>query len=160
MSIYATWLTLSDDEHEPSCAKYRLLGEYPLAEAFTVEGAAMWTNGEGDNRHTYARVPEASCTCGNPAPLIYQGSHVSPSAGDRRGGSLSMAAIPNFCHPSVRGSGTDEGPPVEFLRVDIAEDASTYHGGNPGYATVVLERAQVEKWRDCLTRWLESEERY
>jgi hypothetical protein len=160
VSIYATWLTISDDEHEPSCAKYRLLGEYPLSEAFTVEGGAMWTRGEGDNQRVYARVPDASCTCANPAPLVYQGSHVNPASDAPRGGSLSVAAIPNFCHPSVRGTNAEDGPPVEFLRVDIAEDEATFHGMNPGYATVVLERAQVEKVRDCLTQWLESEERY
>ena len=160
MSIYASRLTIGDDEHAPSCAKYRLLGEYPLSRALTVEGAALWTDGEGGNQRVYARVPDASCTCGNPAPLVYHGSHFSPSQADTRGGSLSVAAIPNFCHPSVRGTDTDDGPPVEFLRVDVAEDAATYHGMNPGYATVVLERAQVEKFRDCLTQWLESEERF
>jgi hypothetical protein len=160
ISIYATWLTIGDDEHTPSCAKYRLLGEYPLSRAFTVDGAAMWADGEGGNQRVYARVPDASCTCGNPAPLVYQGSHVNPALEDPRGGSLSVAAIPNFCHPSVRGTGSDGGPPVEFLRVDAAEHATTYHGGVPGYATVVLERAQVEKFRDCLTQWLESEERF
>jgi hypothetical protein len=159
LSIYATYLTLSDEEHKPSCAKYRLLGEYPLSEAFTVEGGALYVTA-GDLERVYARVPDASCTCGNPAPLVYQGSHVSPAQDQPRGGALSLAAIPNHCHPSVRGSGAEDGPPVEFLRVDIAEDEATYHGMNPGYATVVLERAQVEKVRDCLTRWLESEERY
>jgi hypothetical protein len=160
VSIFATWLTIGDDEHEPSCAKYELLGEYPLSEAFTVEGGAMWTRGEGDNQRVYARVPDASCTCGNPAPLVYQGSHVNPAGDQPRGGSVDFAAIPNHCHPSVRGSGTDDGPPVEFARLSVAEDKATYHGGNPGYATVVLERAQVEKLRDCLTVWLDSEERY
>jgi hypothetical protein len=160
VSVYATRLTIGDDEHAPSCAKYRLLGEYPLSRAFTVEGAALWTGGEGGNSRVYARVPGASCTCGNPAPLVYQGSHFSPSQADDRGGSLSVAAIPNHCHPSVRGTDAGDGPPVEFLRVDAAEDGRTYHGMNPGCATVVLERAQVEKLRDCLTQWLESEERF
>ena len=161
MSIYASWLTISDDEHEHSCAKWRLLGEYPQARPFTVEGAAMWTNTATPGRSlVYARVPDASCTCGNPAPIVYQGSHVNPSEGDPRGGSVDFAAIPNHCHPSVRGSLTDEGPPVEFARLSVHEDKSTYHGGQPGYATVVLERAQVEKLRDTLTQWLESEERY
>lgn len=125
-----------------------------------MPGVAMVTNGPGDSHMAYARVEHEYCTCANPAPLVYAGSHVNPSQDGLRGGSLSVAAIPNFCHPSVRGSGTDEGPPVEFMRVDIAEDKATYHGGNPGYATVVLDRAQVGKLRDCLTRWLESEERY
>jgi hypothetical protein len=159
VSIYATWLTLGDEEHKPSCAKYRLLGEYPLSEAFTVEGGALYVTA-GDLERVYARVPDASCTCGNPAPLVYQGSHVSPAGDQPRGGALSIAAIPNHCHPSVRGTDAEDGPPVEFLRVDLAEDEATYRGGNPGYATVVLERAQVERVRDCLTQWLESEERY
>ena len=158
ISIYATWLTIADDEHEHSCAKYKLLGEFPVNEAWGDDWA-MVTNGPPGKRLVYART-DASCTCGNPAPLVYQGSHVSPAEDQPRGGSLSVAAIPNHCHPSVRGSGTDEGPPVEFLRVDVSEDRSTFHGMNPGYATVVLERAQVEKLRDCLTQWLESEERY
>ena len=158
MSIYATRLTIGDDEHGPSCAKYRLLGEYPLTEAFTVEGGALYVHA-GELERVYARVPGAACTCGNPAPLVNQGSHDSPAEDHPRGGSLSVAAIPNFCHPSVRGTGSDDGPPVEFLRVDVAEDKGTYHGMNPGYATVVLERGQVGKLRDCLTQWLESEER-
>ena len=161
MSIYATHLTIGDDEHDPSCAKYRLLGEYPLPEGWDVKGCAMITSSSTPGMHrVYASVPDASCTCGNPAPLVYQGSHVNPSEDAPRGGSLSVAAIPNHCHPSVRGSDTDDGPPVEFLRVDLAEDPATYHGGNPGYATVVLERAQVLKVRDCLTQWLESKERW
>jgi hypothetical protein len=159
VSIFATWLTICDDEHEPSCAKYELLGEYPLSEGWG-EDWAMVTNGAPGMHVAYARVPDASCTCGNPAPLVYQGSHVNPAGDQPRGGSVDFAAIPNHCHPSVRGSGTDEGPPVEFARLSVAEDKSTYHGGNPGYATVVLERAQVEKLRDCLTVWLDSEERY
>jgi hypothetical protein len=159
LSIYATCFTISDDEHKPSCAKYRLLGEYPLDEAFSVQGGVLYVPA-GELHRVYARVLEASCTCGNPAPLIYQGSHVNPADDDPRGGSLSVAAIPNFCHPSVRGTDAEDGPPVEFLRVDVAEDETTYHGGNPGYATVVLDRAQVQKFRDCLTGWLESEERF
>jgi hypothetical protein len=159
VSIYATQFTISDDEHEPSCAKYRLIGEYPPGEAFTVEGGAMYVTA-GDLERVYARVPEASCTCGNPAPLVYQGSHVNPADGDPRGGSLSLAAIPNFCHPSVRGTDAEDGAPVEFLRVDMAEDEATYHGGNPGYATVVLDRAQVVKVRDGLTAWLDAKERW
>jgi hypothetical protein len=161
VSIYATCFTISDDEHEHSCAKYRFLGEYPLDEVWHTEGVAMVTNGGTPGMDlAYARVPGASCTCGNPAPLIYQGSHVNPADDDPRGGSLSVAAIPNFCHPSVRGTDAEDGPPVEFLRVDMAEDEATYHGGNPGYATVVLDRAQVVKFRDCLTQWLENEERF
>lgn len=160
MSIYASWLTIADDEHAHDCAKYRLLGEYRLSDGWG-DGWAMVTNSGTPGMHlAYARVPDASCTCGNPAPIVYQGSHVNPSEGDPRGGSVDFAAIPNHCHPSVRGSESDEGPPVEFARLSVHEDQSTYHGGQPGYATVVLERAQVEKLRDTCTQWLESEERF
>ena len=108
----------------------------------------------------YARVPGAACTCPSPAPLIYQGSHVSPSESDARGGSVDFAAIPNFCHPSVRGSGADEGPPVEFARLSVTEDPATYrHELAGGSANVVLDRAQVVKLRDTLTLWLETRDR-
>jgi hypothetical protein len=159
VSIYATWLTIGDDEHEPECAKYRLLGEYPLDKAFTVPGGSMYISA-GKLERVYARVPGAACTCSNSAPIIYRGSHVSPSEDDPRGGSVDFAAIPNFCHPSVRGTDTDDGPPVEFARLSVVEDPSTYgHEQAVGSANVILERAQVKRLRDTLTQWLESKDR-
>ncbi|HWB38270.1 MAG TPA: hypothetical protein VHA75_19800 [Rugosimonospora sp.] len=149
MSIYATWLSIDDNDHTPECAVYERM---PDGQAWD-DGAAMVVAG------VYYRRTGKACTCGNPPPLIYQGSHVNPSDDGPRGGSVDVAAIPNHCHPSVRGSLADEGPPVEFLRLSVAEDPTTYGETLPGYAEVVLDRAQVEEFRDTLTCWLDTEER-
>lgn len=116
------------------------------------------TIGEGEDRVAYRRV-DKPCTCNNPAPIIYQGSHVSPAADHPRGGSIDIAAIPNHCHPDVRGTAGEDGPPVEYLRLSVDEDETTFQGGQPGQATVVLDRAQAEQIRDTLTAWLTAKER-
>jgi hypothetical protein len=65
------------------------------------------------------------------------------------------------CHPDVRGSdGDDMRFPVEFLRLSVDEDKTTYGGSQPGSATVVLDRAQVERLRNTLNDWLNTEERF
>lgn len=149
MSIYATWLSIDDHDHTPACAVYERM---PDGQNWD-DGAAMLTGG------AFYRRTDRPCSCENPPPIIYQGSHVNPASEDPRGGSVDVAAIPNHCHPSVRGTLTDDGPPVQFLRLSVAEDKATYGEPQPGYAQVVLDRAQVERFRDTLTNWLETEER-
>lgn len=90
-------------------------------------------------------------------PLIYQGSHVNPADDDPRGGDVDIAAIPDHCHPSVRGTGED-GPPVEFLRLSVTEHDDTYGERQPGSGTVVLNRRHAEEIRDLLTTWLDRSE--
>ena len=155
MSIYSSWLDIDDNDHDISCASYERIGP---ADSWP-DDATMATSGE-DGATVYYRGVNRPCTCGNKPPIIYQGSHVNPSDDDPRGGSIDIAAIPNHCHPAVRGTATNDGPPVWFLRLTVDEDETTYHGMQPGRATVVLDRSQVEKIRDTLTRWLDEEERY
>lgn len=148
MSIYASWLSIDDDEHDETCGRWVQVEKGdPTARMF------MWDGRE------FAENREATCTCENKAPLIYQGSHVNPDDSDPRGGYLLACAIPNHCHPSVRGSLTDDGPPVNFLRLSMGEHADTYHGMEKGHATLVLDLPQVQRLRDTLTQWLEAEER-
>lgn len=101
-------------------------------------------------------VPDAACTCGEEAPIIYQGSHVNPSGTDPRGGFVMVCAIPDFCHPdAIRNRDDDHGKPVNFLRLSVREDPATYRGNEPGDATVVLTREQVVEMHDTLARWLD-----
>lgn len=150
MSIYATCLDIDDNGHERTCAVYERMPDGQRWE----HGATLCAGGE------YYRRVDNPCTCGNRAPIIYRGSHVNPADNDPRGGSIDVAAIPNHCHPSVRFSDTDEGPPVWFLRLSVDEDDATYHGMQPGSATIVLDRAQVAELRDTLTTWLDTEDRW
>ncbi|MEV4672698.1 hypothetical protein AB0K34_13670 [Actinomadura sp. NPDC049382] len=150
MSIYSTWLTIDDNDHATHCAVYERM---PAGDDWP-DGAVMVAGG------IFYRRTEQACTCGNPPPLVYQGSHVNPSQDGPRGGGVDVAAIPNHCHPQVRGTLTDDGPPVEFVRLSVAEDETTYGGPQPGYAQVVLDRAQVERLRDTLTNWLDTRERW
>jgi hypothetical protein len=162
LSIYSSWLDIDDNDHEDTCDVYEHMG----TGSTWPEGAVMAQTASGDKRDFY-RLSGKPCTCPNKAPIIYQGSHVNPSDDDPRGGCIDVAAIPNFLHPNVRHSrpntpydGEDMRFPVEFLRLTVDEDKATYHGGQPGLATVVLDRQQVEKLRDTLTDWLNTKERY
>lgn len=99
------------------------------------------------------------------SPYVYRGSHVVPADGDPRGGSLGVAAIPNHCHPDAdRSPDRDEDDVshrVDFLRLDLTEDPTTYrYEWHNGDATVVLDRRQVTVLRDTLNRWLDSEVRW
>lgn len=157
MSIYASWLHLhAHDEHEDTCARWVEATEDEARQ----RGRYMISDGPRDTDRFSVYEEERSCTCGNEGPIVYQGSHVNPRADDLRGGSLEVGVIPNHCHPDVRGAASDEGPPVEFLRVSMTEHPDTYHGLEPGSATLVLERGQVERLRDTLTSWLEADERW
>ncbi|MFG2972592.1 hypothetical protein ACGFYY_06255 [Streptomyces sp. NPDC048331] len=95
------------------------------------------------------------------APLVYQGSHVNPSDSHPRAGWLEIAAIPDHCHPGTRDlpAAPAEGLPVEYLRVSLGRSADTGPGGRSEQATVVLDRGQVERLRDTLTEWLDTDER-
>ncbi|WKD30614.1 hypothetical protein [Streptomyces xanthophaeus] len=100
------------------------------------------------------------------APLVYQGSHVNPAESHPRAGRLEIAAIPDHCHPGARNRDlaadapvTAEGRPVEYLRLSVAQSAGTDPGGRPGRATVILDRAQVERLHGTLAEWLGTDER-
>lgn len=101
-----------------------------------------------------------------PAPIRYLGSHVLPTPGDERGGSLDLGLIPGFItdngwclhgvdhtsRTSTRDACTceplDELPAVwPFLRVGVSDD-------DEAGCVVVLDHAQVLALRDELTAWL------
>lgn len=136
MSIYGTWLYF-DADHEEGCAKWIPDPEFD-------DGGIMIDEGN-------------SCTCGQPfLPLVYQGSHILPSADDARGGGLEFAGIPDF----ITRDGRDDAPEGElkdWIRFSLWEDPTTYRGSTPGSATVVLTRTQVERLHGELGRWLERE---
>lgn len=156
MSIYATWLHLdADDEHEDVCNRYVTTTE---KEAL-ASGRYAWFNPSSARGEGYAVYDDTrACSCLNKGPLVYHGSHVNPDDAGQRGGSLAVCAIPNHCHPDVRGTGSDDGPRVEFIRFSLVEHEDTYHGLEPGQATVVLDRASVERLRDTLNNWLDADE--
>lgn len=145
MGIYSSWWFHSSDDHDLLCAKWS---------RHLVPGSKVSLHAGEDTFFLDDSVP---CSC-NAGPLIYQGSHINPGPEDRRGGSVDVAAIPNHCHPSVRASG-EAGPPVEFLRLGVREDPTTYQGGYPGDATVVLDRDAVRQLRDVLDLWLNTPDR-
>ncbi|MFJ7276496.1 hypothetical protein [Kitasatospora sp. NPDC098663] len=93
-----------------------------------------------------------------PAPLVYQGSHVSPADGHPRAGWLEVAAVPNHCHPRARLEG-QEPLPVEFLRMSIGRPVEFCPGDEPDQVTVVLDRSQVQQLHDTLAGWLGASER-
>ena len=83
----------------------------------------------------------------HPAPLIYQQSHVLPTATDPRGGSLGLAAIPASITRDAHTSAPDDNATWwPYLRVSL--HATT------GDDTVVLDAAQAQALRDELTTWL------
>lgn len=144
MSIFATILSIDDHYHEPDvCTKY-----------VEVTSDAGWGAATSDGRY-WQRV-EGSCTCGNRAPLVYQGSHVNPVEDGPRGGALLVCGIPDHCHPDARWGDDDHGKPVPFLRLSAYEDETTFQGGDPGQATLVLDLAQVVQLRDTLTEWIDT----
>ena len=109
------------------------------------------------------------------APYVYEGSHVLPSAGDRRGGSLDLAYIPAHVPywreaPEKADCTAEEwdklvheepeGPPYPpFLRLGLdSKESETRYKGEPyvpaGHATVLLNRNHVLRLRDALSEWL------
>jgi hypothetical protein len=139
MSIFATWLSLGEDEHE--------------------EGCAIWVEVE-PGCFEFSGKP---CDCGTPrSPLVYEGSHVLPSDEDRRGGGIDVAGIPDFIERDGRDDAQGEGL-RDWLRLSVhAHPSKERWEGKPyvagGDATVVLTRPLVEELRDTLTAWLEREE--
>lgn len=149
MGIYATWLSITDDEHELTCATWR---KATKAEARESRTSAQ----DGSGRYW---VPSGlPCDCPDKAPIIYRGSHVNPAYDDPRGGYVFACAIPDHCHPDAR-FGEGEPAPVDFLRLSVGEHHATYHGGEAGTATVVLDKRQVKQLRRTLGQWLRSKER-
>jgi hypothetical protein len=149
VSIYATWLHLAaDEEHEAGCTRW-----VPSAHKADDFGWKMLT----PDGKTWDYDPSQDCSCGELGPLVYHGSHINPTLNGARGGYLEVGAIPDHCHPDTRDGG--DPAPVEFLRIGIGEHPSTYHGMQPGDATVVLDRHHVERLRDTLTQWLDVDER-
>ncbi|MFF0248885.1 hypothetical protein ACWDUI_32720 [Streptosporangium sandarakinum] len=63
---------------------------------------------------------------------------------------MTFRAVPGHCHPSVRGTGADDGPSVDYARLWVTEH------GDEASAVVVLDRDQITELRDTLTRWLDS----
>lgn len=139
MSIYGTWLSLGEAEHEDGCA--------------------VWAEVK-PGRFEFSGKP---CSCGLPrAPLIYEGSHVLPADTDPRGGSVDVAAIPDFITRDGRDD-APEGALKDWLRLSVhARPSRGLYRGKPymkgGDATVVLTRPLVVELRDTLTAWLERDE--
>ncbi|HEY9375014.1 hypothetical protein [Streptomyces sp.] len=144
MSIYATLFSIDDDGHELTCAHYAKTSREEAEDSgrMVVSGDAY-----------YRWDATADCTCGNRPPIIYQGSHINPALQNARGGWLLVCGIPDHCHPDARGSG-DVGQPVGFLRLTAGEDETTYHGMQPGQATLILEVGQVRALQATLAEWL------
>ena len=70
MSIFGSHEAPDDSEHTDECGGWRKEGD-------------LWSF-------------DGPCDCGQPdAPLVYQGSHVLPSDGDKRGGFVDIASIPS-----------------------------------------------------------------
>lgn len=140
MSIYATWLSLGEDEHDHGCAVW-----------VEVEPGCFEHSGK-------------PCSCGTPrSPIAYEGSHVLPADTDRRGGNVDVAAIPDFIEREGRDDAKGEGL-KDWLRLSVhARPSLEQYQGEPyvtgGDATVVLTRPLVEELRDTLTAWLERDGR-
>ena len=140
MSIYGTFLTLSDDDHEDGCAIY-------------VE------NPPGSSCFEFSGKP---CSCGTPrAPIVYEGSHILPSDDDRRGGEVQLASIPDFITRDGRDDAKGDGL-KDWLRLSVCSlNSEMQYQGAPyvtaGQADVVLSRSLVKELRDALTGWLERE---
>lgn len=135
MSVYCTWL---DFEHPDQ-----------VAAELAADGITYDVIGDDSEQREVG------------SPYVYQGSHVVPRDGDPRGGWLEFGSIPNHCHPDADRGSDDMTHRVEFVRLGIREDKSTYrHDDNNDSATVVLDRRQVTKLRDVLTTWLDAEERW
>jgi hypothetical protein len=136
VSIYASTLCFDDEDHHEGCGRF-----VPDAE---IEGA-------------YSLGPSEDCTCEGKkhAPLIYQGSHVTPTADDPRGGEFDLATIPPHIPPKGENYLEDREWEYQhgFLRVGMFEDPSTY-GHDMHTPTILLDREQVTELRNHLTRWL------
>ncbi|MDG4792104.1 hypothetical protein O7626_40530 [Micromonospora sp. WMMD1102] len=83
-----------------------------------------------------------------PAPILYQGSHVLPADNDARDGVLLLCQIPGHISRDGRDLSDGDRTVWPWLRLSL-------HGPG-GDATVVLDREQVERIHAYLGDWLRS----
>lgn len=112
--------------------------------------ADEWDLATTSNRY-YRRDRDVACTC-RCGPIAYEGSHVLPSDGDPRGGFVAMCSIAGFIDrsPERPPLSDDTFPYWPWLRLMVGNRDSDV---DP--VTVVLDRGQLEQWRDALTFWLD-----
>lgn len=148
MSIYGTWLSIHDERQVAA----------ELAD-HGIDHGVICDDGPVDD---LAELPEDLLD----APIVYEGSHVLPSDGDRRGGSVEVAAIPNHIERPDRPE-LPEGALKDWLRLAVRSvDSESWCQGEwrsgpyveGGDATVLLTRRQVTRLRDTLTSWLDRPE--
>lgn len=143
MSIYASSWSVDADDHTDTCRQWE--------RCFCVDSYGHSRARIGIGEH-WRYVPQHPCTCGC-GPIVYRGSHILPSAEDKRGGSLSLAEIPGFITRNGRDDGPeDEDRPWPYLRATMravnADDCQD----------VVLDRGQVSSLSAYLVDWLERTE--
>lgn len=127
MSIYSTIWSADGGEHANNCNRWS-----PPVKS----GPHSWTSVLDDAR---------PCDCGQPgSPVVYQGSHVLPSAESERAGVVSVAMIQSHITRDGRDDGPDEGQPWPWLRVSVGQEAA------------VLDEEQVRGLWDALGGWLEA----
>lgn len=146
MSIWATSLDFSADDHAEDCARWVLLPGAP--DHSHHRPGELWAIGadERGNRVVHRLDETIACTC-RCGPIRHRGSHILPSDKDERAGSLWFDHIPGF----ITREGRDDGPEDEatwwpYLRVGLAEDANGQ--------MVVLDRKQVLSAFHFLGDWL------
>lgn len=83
-------------------------------------------------------------------PWVYQGSHVPPREDGPRGGVVGLAVIPSHITADGRDDQPSDGPPWPWLRLHL-----DVPGDDPA---ILLDRAQVEFFRDQLTAFLDQTE--
>lgn len=154
MSIYATWLSIDADDHDPKCARWvkadgtgkpgvdwhrHDIGDVRLRLAGGVggEGDGIDVGGE------YWRLAEGvACTC-RCGPIVYQGSHIFPSDDDPRDGVLLLCTIPGFLTREGYDDEHEHGETVQpWLRLTLNEEC------------VLLDLKQVNEIHETLGDWL------
>ena len=99
MSIYATWLDLSDDEQE--------------AVKLAAEGIAYYISG----------------TPVKDAPYVYQGSHIIPTLNDPQAGYVAVSMIPNhvilYRNELEETPENLANCKADFIRLDVSDDTNT-----------------------------------
>lgn len=136
MSVWASAVGWTDDEHADQCAGWRECGcgDWP-GEHHTPPVLI-----EPDGAH-YELTGGYDCRAG---PLACHGSHVLPSDDGARAGWVDVAEIPGHVSQGDRGPlDAPEGSVWPWLRLSVNE------------ATVVLDRGQVGELAGYLGRWLE-----
>lgn len=150
MSIWASTLAFDDEEHSASCA--RMVPDDQAPPVRDGEIAIGYLMDEGS-----FRLVDGECTCGGwrRAPILYQGSHVTPTIEDPRGGSIDLATIPP--HISPRGIAHDEEQATrwDFLRFGFVLPAEKSTVEGMYVAECLLDRDQITELRDELTKWLD-----